>query len=69
MLDKIINKVVQKTGISQEHAAAAVTTVVDFLKNKLPAPMASQLEAILNGEEPSDLLGSAKEKIASLFKK
>ena len=39
MLNEIINKVAEKTGISSENATTAVTTVLDFLKKKLPAAM------------------------------
>jgi hypothetical protein len=79
MLNDIINKVAEKTGISSDKAAMAVTTVVDFLKNKLPSPLASQLDKLLNGESiasdtldqakdaASDIFESAKEKLSSLF--
>jgi len=80
MLNDIINKVAEKTGISTQKATDAVTIVVDFLKNKLPAPLASQLDSLLNGgsvtdvmnktkDAASDVLGSAKEKIESFFNK
>jgi hypothetical protein len=80
MLNNIINKVAEKVGISTEKATAAVTIVVDILKNKLPAPIASQIDNILNGgsasdvvdktkDAASDLMGSVKEKIGSIFNK
>lgn len=69
MLNDVINKVAEKVGISTEQATEAVTTVVDFLKNKLPAPIASQIDTLLSGGSVSDVLGSAKEKISSFFDK
>lgn len=83
MLNDIINKVAEKTGISQENAQTAVTTVLDFLKKKLPAPIASQIDTVLGGgsisgvsdvvdqakDKASSVIDSAKEKLGSLFNK
>ena len=49
MNEKVINLIVTKTGITQENAEKAVLVVFDFLKTKLPAPIASQLEPFLTG--------------------
>ena len=48
-MDELVNLVVQKTGISQEDARKAVDVVVSALKSKLPAPVASHLDAFLAG--------------------
>ena len=47
-MNELINLIVKKTGISQENAHKAVLVVFDFLKTKLPAPIASQLDSFLN---------------------
>jgi hypothetical protein len=49
MNEKVINLIVTKTGITQENAEKAVLVVFDFLKTKLPAPIASQVEPFLTG--------------------
>ena len=49
MNEQVINLIVKKTGISQENAQKAVLVVFDFLKTKLPAPIASQLDSFLTG--------------------
>jgi len=49
MNEKVINLIVTKTGITQENAEKSVLVVFDFLKTKLPAPIASQLEPFLIG--------------------
>lgn len=49
MNEQVINLIVKRTGISQENAQKAVLVVFDFLKTKLPAPIASQLEPFLTG--------------------
>ena len=48
MNEQVINMIVKKTGISQENAQKAVIVVFDFLKTKLPAPIASQVDSFLN---------------------
>jgi hypothetical protein len=48
MNEQVINLIVKKTGISQENAQNAVLVVFDFLKTKLPAPIASQVDSFLN---------------------
>jgi hypothetical protein len=49
MNEQLTNLIVTKTGITQENAQKAVLVVFDFLKTKLPAPIASQLEPFLTG--------------------
>jgi hypothetical protein len=48
-VNEIISLVVQKTGISEQHAKLAVETVVGYLKTKLPAPLAGQIDGFLSG--------------------
>ncbi len=48
-MDELIKMVASKTGISQDQAQKAVTVVVGFLKDKLPAPIAGQIDAVLQG--------------------
>jgi uncharacterized protein (DUF2267 family) len=50
---ELINMVAQKTGLAPDKAQTAVDTVLGFLKNRLPAPMASQLDAALSGKATS----------------
>jgi hypothetical protein len=49
MMDELIKRVSEKTGISEEQARSAVTTVVGFLKEKLPAPVAGQIDNAIGG--------------------
>lgn len=46
-MEEIVRVVVQKTGMSHEQAQVAVQVVLDYLKNKLPAPIAGQLDSVL----------------------
>ena len=49
-MDELIKQVTAKTGISEEQARTAVKTVLDFVKSKLPAPIAGQIENAMGGE-------------------
>jgi enamine deaminase RidA (YjgF/YER057c/UK114 family) len=59
-MNELINLIVQKTGISQENAQKAAQTAIDFLKTKLPAPIAGQVDAVLAGDM-SGIAGQAGE--------
>ena len=48
-MDELIKQVTEKTGISEAQARTAVETVVGFLKDKLPAPVAGQVDGVLGG--------------------
>jgi len=54
-MEELIKLVAQRTGISQDQAKAAVETVVGFLKEKLPAPLAGQIDGLLSGGATPDL--------------
>lgn len=47
-MEQLIALVCAKTGISAEQARSSIDTVLHFLKDKLPAPLASQLDAAVN---------------------
>ncbi len=49
-MDELIKLVSSKANIDEAQAKAAVETVLGFLKEKLPAPIAGQLEAVLSNE-------------------
>lgn len=69
-MEKIVNLVAQKAGISEDQARTAVDTVASFLKDKMPAGMASQVDTYLKGggESGSDLGGMAG-KVGGMFGK
>jgi hypothetical protein len=54
-MDELIKLITKKTGISEDQARQAVNMVVDFLKKKLPAPIAGQIDGILSGGGMPDL--------------
>ena len=48
-MDELVKMVSEKTGISEEQAQQAVKTVVGYLKDKLPKPIAGQIDKALSG--------------------
>jgi hypothetical protein len=56
-MDELVKLVVEKTGLPEETAQKAVETVLDFVKEKLPEPIADRLDDILEGGGAADLLG------------
>ncbi len=54
-MNELVKLVVQKTGLPEAQAKAAVDTVIGFLKQKLPAPIAAQVDAVLAGGQVDSL--------------
>jgi hypothetical protein len=60
LVDELINQVAQRTGLAPEQARTAVDTVLSFLKTRLPAPIASQLDSALSGSAAGGMAEAAK---------
>jgi nucleoid DNA-binding protein len=43
-MEQLVNQITQRTGISADKARTAVDTVVGYLKERLPEPIASKLD-------------------------
>lgn len=52
-MDELVRQVAQKTGISEELARKAVETVVGYLKDKLPEPLAAHIDTALGAAAPA----------------
>jgi hypothetical protein len=52
-MDELVKLVSDKTGLPAAQARMAVETVIGFLKQKLPAPLASQVDAVIGGADLS----------------
>jgi uncharacterized protein (DUF2267 family) len=59
-MDELVKLVTEKTGISEAQAKQAVETVMGFLKDKLPGPVAGQVESALTGGDLPDVGGLGK---------
>ena len=49
-MKELVGLIVKKTGIPASIAQTVVNMVVDFLKQKLPAPVASQIDVVLKND-------------------
>jgi hypothetical protein len=65
-MDELVKLVMQKTGLPEAQAKAAVETVVGFLKSKLPAPLAGQIDGVL-GSAGSANLGDLSKGLGNLL--
>lgn len=46
-MDELVNAISQKTGLSKDQSRQAAQVVIDYLKKKLPAPIAGQIDSVL----------------------
>ena len=67
-MDELVKLVVEKTGLPEAQARQAVETVIGFLKTKLPAPVAGQIDGLVAGGAASNL-GNLTQGLGGLFKK
>ncbi len=49
-MEQLTTMVAQKTGISDEQAQQAVEVTLSFLKERLPEPIAGQIDRVVDGE-------------------
>lgn len=54
-MDELVKLVTQKVGIHETQAKQAVETVIGFLKDKLPAPLAGQIDGVLGGVKADEV--------------
>ena len=68
-VDELINLVSQRTGIAPDKAQIAIQTVVGFLKERLPAPIAAEVDAFMsgNGGGMTGDIGSLAKGIEGMF--
>jgi hypothetical protein len=59
-MEELVTLVANKTGLSPEVSRVAVQTVLEYLKQKLPAPVASQIDAIAGSGGSSSTADIAK---------
>lgn len=58
-MNELVNLVTQKTGIPADKAQMAVQTVMGYLKDKLPAPIAGQLDSFMGGSTTGATTGTS----------
>ena len=72
-MDELVNLIVKKTGIPAATARTIVNIVLDYLKKKLPAPIAGQLDGLLKNDftvkQAENLLGGLASQLEKNKKK
>lgn len=53
-MDELVKMVSQETGLPEAQARKAAEAVIKFLKEKLPAPIAGQVDTFLENEGTAD---------------
>ncbi|MCG2783507.1 MAG: DUF2267 domain-containing protein [Anaerolineae bacterium] len=49
-MQELVDLVAKKTGLSKEMSKTVVDVVLNFIKKKLPAPAAAQVDALISGQ-------------------
>ncbi len=49
-MNELVDMIVKKTGVPAATATTIVNTVIDFLKQKLPTPIASQIDGLMSND-------------------
>ncbi len=63
-MDEVIQQLKSRVGLDDDKARSAAQTVVEFLKQRLPGPVGSQLDSAISGggmdaikDKPAGILG------------
>jgi hypothetical protein len=74
-MDKLLELVQEKAGISADQAQKAIEAVVGFMKDKLPGPIGDQLSKLVDGgdddegvdDDDGGMLGGITDKLGGLL--
>jgi len=73
-LEELLKTIQEKTGLPVEKAQDVIETVVGFIADKLPGPIASQVKGFLGGDDgdsdtggAAGLLDQAKDALGGIF--
>jgi len=58
-MNELIQQITSRTGLSPDQAQGAAETVIHFLKERLPAPLASHLDGLLGSNSEGTTEGEA----------
>jgi hypothetical protein len=66
-MEELIKQVTAKAGISEDQARSAINTVLDFVKTRLPEPIAGQVDNVVGGGGVSGVVGDIANKVGGIF--
>ncbi len=64
MNNELVKTVADRIGVSEDKANTAVETVIGYVKDKLPQPIASQVEKVVGGGSSG---GGLADKVGGVF--
>jgi hypothetical protein len=68
-MEELIKQVTARAGISEDQARSAINTVLDFVKTRLPEPIAGQVDNVIGGGDGvSGVVGDIADKVGGFFK-
>lgn len=56
-MNELVEQLKSRVGLDNDKAQQAVQTVLDFLKQRLPEPVASQLDSVITGASAEGIAG------------
>ena len=65
-MDELVNQVSERVGIPHDKAVQAVQVVLGFIKDRLPSPIASQIDSALSGQAGAGLANQAERPLEDL---
>jgi hypothetical protein len=66
-MDEVVKQIVERTGLPEAQARMAAEIAFNFIKSKLPEPLASQVEGVLAGQAAMDAVSKGLEGFGDLF--
>lgn len=68
-MDELIAAITERTGLPADKARGAAEAAVQFLKEKLPSPIAGQIDGFLSGQADNiaGAVGDAADKLKGMF--
>jgi hypothetical protein len=66
-MEELVRLVSEKAGLSEDMSQTAAHTVVGYLKDKLPAPVAGQIDALLAGGGGASQLGGLAKNLGGIL--
>jgi hypothetical protein len=77
-MEELLKTVAEKTGLPLDKAQGAIDAVMDYLKDKLPEPIAGQIETLIEAggsamggitDKLGDMTGGLTDKLGGMFGK
>lgn len=67
-MNEVIQRLIERTGLPEAQAAAAVEVVIGFIKEKMPPAIGSQIDGLVSGESGAmDKLGGIGASLGGMF--